>query len=62
MRSYPDRESGWRRGGKNTRDELELAPEEVREFLPGLPQDQLEIVSTSLESDELREAMSESRL
>lgn len=39
-----------------TLDELELAPESVRGVLAGLPSLQVEIVSTSPESDDLRDA------
>jgi hypothetical protein len=39
-----------------TLDELELAPEHVRRVLADLPQEQVEIVQTSQESDELRNA------
>ena len=39
-----------------TLDELELAPEFVRGVLAGLPSLQVEIVSTSPESDDLRDA------
>jgi hypothetical protein len=39
-----------------TLDELELAPERVRRVLAGLPTEQVEIVSTSPESDELKKA------
>src|SRR5712692_10452909 len=39
-----------------TLDELQLAPEEVRRVLADLPPDQVQIVTTSSESDELRDA------
>ena len=39
-----------------TLDELELAPDQVRGVLAGLPLEQVEIVSTSPESDGLRKA------
>ena len=39
-----------------TLDELQLAPEEVRRVLADLPLDQVQIVTTSSESDELRDA------
>lgn len=39
-----------------TLDELELAPDPVRGVLAGLPPEQVEIVSTSPESDGLRKA------
>ena len=39
-----------------TLDELELAPDQVRGVLAGLPAEQVELVNTSAESDELRNA------
>ena len=39
-----------------TLDELELAPNQVRGVLAGLPAEQVELVNTSAESDELRNA------
>jgi hypothetical protein len=39
-----------------TLDELELAPDQVRGVLAGLPAEQVELVNTSPESDELRNA------
>jgi hypothetical protein len=39
-----------------TLDELELAPERVRGVLVGLPPSRIEIVNSSVESDELRDA------
>jgi hypothetical protein len=39
-----------------TLDELELAPDQVRGVLAGLPTEQVELVNTSAESDELRNA------
>jgi len=39
-----------------TLDELELAPDQVRRVLAGLPPEQVELVNTSSESDELRNA------
>jgi len=39
-----------------TLDELELAPEEVRNVLAGVPNEQIEVVNTSPESTDLRDA------
>jgi hypothetical protein len=39
-----------------TLDELEMAPDQVRGVLAGLPAEQVELVNTSEESDELRNA------
>jgi hypothetical protein len=39
-----------------TLDELEMAPDQVRGVLAGLPAEQVELVNTSAESDELRNA------
>lgn len=39
-----------------TLDELELAPEQVRSILAGLPAEHVELVSASAESDALRNA------
>ena len=45
-----------------TLDELQLAPEEVRRVLADLPPDQVQIVNTPLESDELRDAYLDARV
>jgi len=45
-----------------TLDELQLAPDQVRRVLSDLPPDQIQIVNTSPESNELRNAYLEARV